>query len=126
MNLMFYLFIYCIMVYGVCNAFVYFNGPFNIIDNFRNWIGSKNKTFEELFSCMFCLPTNVGLILSIISLLSGVYFTPFNILFCDFDCIWPLTVIFDGFFTGGVVYLIHTIQQRIEGVTSNNVTILND
>ena len=111
-----YLIIYSFLVYGISNAFVYFNGPFGLIDKFRVWISNKHKTFEELFSCMFCLPTNIGIILSILSSFIGSqwYFTPFTILFTVTWLNWPLIAIFDGFFAGGITYLIHTIQQFFE------------
>ena len=111
-----YLIIYSFLVYGISNAFVYFNGPFGLIDKFRVWISNKHKTFEELFSCMFCFPTNIGIILSILSsfICSPWNFTPFTILFTVTWLNWPLIAIFDGFFTGGITYLIHTIQQFFE------------
>ena len=109
----FFLFIYSIMAYGVANALVYFNGPFGFISRFREWISSKHDTFDELFSCMFCLPTNIGIILSILSLVLGP-FTPFTVVIEANVFTWPLVVFFDGLYTGGIVYLIHTIQQKLE------------
>lgn len=115
-----FLIVYSIMVYGISNMLVYFNGPFNIVADFRDWAISKHETFSELFSCMFCLPTNVGIILSILSLCIGFTpFTPFTILYYPNYSIWPLIIAFDGMFTGGVVYLIHTLQEFFEKKTPN-------
>lgn len=115
-----FLFVYSIMAYGIANMLVYFNGPFNIITKFRDWVTSKHETLNELFSCMFCLPTNVGIILSILSLVIGsTPFTPFTILYFHDYGLWPLIIAFDGMFTGGIVYLIHTIQEFLEKRTPN-------
>lgn len=115
MNYLVFVVVYSIMVYGISNALVYFNGPFNIIDRFRTWISNKHKTFEELFSCMFCLPTNIGIILSIISMVfCTIPFTPFSIMFYEHYEYWPLVILFDAFFTGGITYIINTIQSKYD------------
>jgi hypothetical protein len=118
---MLYLFVYSVVVYAISNMFVYFNGPFNVVSRFVGWISKKNKTFEELFSCMFCLPVNIGMILSIISLIFYKFgpFTPFSIYFGDNLITLPLVVILDGFYSGGICYLIHTLQQFLEKNTKN-------
>ena len=120
MNIVF-LFIYSILVYSIANMFVFFNGPFNIITKFVGWISKKHSTFEELFSCMFCLPTNIGIVLSILSLLYGgnVYFTPFSMLWHENYYMWPLIIIFDGFYSGGITYIIYNFQQLMEGRSTN-------
>lgn len=116
MEVLIYISIYSIAIYGMSNALVYFNGPLNIIDKFRKKMSSIHQTFDELFSCMFCLPTNIGIILSLIShfLMTSEAFTPFSLLFPHVLSNSFLNVIFDGMFTGGIVYLIHTFQQLME------------
>jgi len=110
-----FLICYVLVVYGLSNMLVYFNGPFGIIDKFRNWISKIHPTFEELFSCMFCLPTNIGMLLSLLSLVIDIPFTPFTLLFLGYDGFMTIiTVIFDGLLAGATTYLIHTIQNRIE------------
>lgn len=104
-------FIYTLAVYGISAALVYFGGPFDIIKKFREWV-EKNLpgTFTDLLSCMFCLPTNVGIILSIIALLSGTYFTPFTNMLGDTNC-WPLSIILDGAYCGGIVSIIDGLVE---------------
>lgn len=116
----YFLFVYSIMAYGISVAFVYFNGPFNIIGKFRDWMSSKHETFNELFSCMFCLPTNIGIILSIASLAFMPFpITPFTLLYDYRYGMWPIIIMLDAFYTGGIVYLIHTLQERLERSIGN-------
>ena len=116
------------MCYGVSSAIVYYSGPWDIFSKLREF-SSKNKKLEELFSCMFCLPTNIGIIMSIISLIftRETPFTPFTTLFDSNSDLWPLIVMFDGFYTGAIVSIIDTIVDKM---TNNYVTktqeILND
>ena len=116
----YFLFIYSIAAYSISNMLVYFSGPFNIIDKFRNWISSKHETLNELFSCMFCLPTNIGIILSIISLVFMPFpITPFTLVFNHQYYLWPVIIVFDALYTGGIVYLIHTLQEYFERSNKN-------
>ena len=116
----YFLFIYSIVAYSISNMLVYFSGPFNIIDKFRNWISSKHETLNELFSCMFCLPTNIGIILSIISLVFMPFpITPFTLLFNHQYYLWPVIIALDALYTGGIVYFIHTLQEYFERSNKN-------
>ena len=108
--------IYSLMCYGLSSAFVYYTGPFDIFSKFRDFLASNSGKLTELFSCMFCLPTNIGIVMSILSmtLFNGLYFTPFTILFGGDFSMWPLIIIFDGFYTGAVVSIIDAIVNKIE------------
>lgn len=111
---------YSIMVYGMCNIIVFGSGPFKIFEWIRYWSNEIGEHFGQLFSCMMCLPTNIGVILSIINwFLIPVAFTPFNILFGGMTGLWWLAAIFDGAFTSGVVWLIHHIQEYFENTVGN-------
>jgi VIT1/CCC1 family predicted Fe2+/Mn2+ transporter len=119
------------MCYGLCSALVYYNGPYEIFAKFRCYIAEKNnKYLEELFSCMFCLPVNVGMLLSILSLVfsSALPFTPFTLLMDSEGSLWPLIVLFDGFYTGAIVSIIDSIVEKISPATIeiNNKQLLND
>jgi hypothetical protein len=60
---------------------------------------------------MFCLPTNIGFVMSILSMLvsPSLPFTPFTVLFFGHYYLWPLIVVLDGFFTGAVVSITDTV-----------------
>lgn len=107
------IFIFTLAVYGISAALVYFDGPFGIIAKFRDMVSKYTGKFGELFSCMFCLPTNIGIILSIIALMNGIYFTPFTNMFGN-TTLWWLSIIMDGFYCGGTTYFLNTLQEKLE------------
>ena len=109
---------YSIMAYGICNIIVFGSGPFRIFEKLRYWSDYIDEHFGQLFSCMMCLPTNLGIVLSIINwFLIPIAFTPFNIMFSSVTSLWWLAAICDGAFTSGIVWLIHHIEEYFE----NNV-----
>lgn len=111
---------YSIMVYGMCNIIVFGSGPFRIFEWLRYWTNQIGEHFGKIFSCMMCLPTNLGIVLSLINwFLIPIAFTPFNIIFGSMTGLWWLSAIFDGAFTSGVVWLIHYIQEYLENTAGN-------
>lgn len=109
--------LYCIMAYGACNVIVFGSGPFNIFEHIRYWSDYISEHFGQLFSCMMCLPTNFGIICSVVNwFLIPVAFTPFNLVFAG-TSLWWLAMLCDGAFTSGIVWLIHTVQEHIENKT---------
>lgn len=122
-----FLFIYCLMCYGLSAALVYYNGPGDILSKFRLSV-SDNKYLSELFSCMFCLPTNIGFVLSLLSLIfaQNTPFTPFTVLMGDHASLWPLIILFDGFFTGAVVSIIDSMVDCLSCSNAETPQILND
>ena len=111
------IFCYCIMAYGICNMMVFGSGPFRIFEFIRNVSMEINDHFGTLFSCMMCLPTNLGIILSLINwFFVPTPFTPYNILFGADVGFWWLAMIFDGAFTSGIVWLIHHVEEFFETI----------
>lgn len=106
--------LYTIMCYGLSSALVYYSGPWDIISRFRDKISSHRK-LDELFGCMFCLPTNIGFLMAAVNLFAvpGVVFTPFNTIFECNTSMWPLIILFDGFYTGAIVSIMDTVVERI-------------
>jgi hypothetical protein len=113
--------IYAFCAYGLSNIIIYSSGPFNIFTKFRE---NSNKylpsNLGELFECMICFPTWVGLIMSTINIIfcPNISFTPFMLIFQNIEY-WYLIIPFDGFFTSGIVWLIHTFQEMMERVNNN-------
>lgn len=107
-------FLYSLMCYGISSAIVYYGGPFDIFVKFRELIAGSDY-LDKLFSCMFCLPTNIGIVLSVLSLLfaNDTPFTPFTVLLYGNFNLWPLIIIFDGFYTGAIVSIIDTVMEKI-------------
>lgn len=109
--------LYCIMAYGACNVIVFGSGPFKVFERIRYWSDYIDEHFGQLFSCMMCLPTNFGIICSLVNwFLIPVAFTPFNLVFAG-TSLWWLAMLCDGAFTSGIVWLIHTVQEYIENKT---------
>lgn len=109
--------LYCIMAYGACNVIVFGSGPFRIFERIREFADDIDEHFGQLFSCMMCLPTNFGIICSLVNwFFIPIAFTPFNILFAGTG-LWWLAMLCDGAFTSGIVWLINTIQEYIENKT---------
>ena len=112
------LIVYILLAYGLTNIIVFGSGPFNIVTYIRK-IFMKIPTFDEMLQCMMCTSANVGWILSLIDifLVKDINFTPFNIIIDNKD-LWYLSIFGDLFFTSGVVWLIHTLQEYFEAKTN--------
>ena len=106
---------YIFLSYGLSNIVVYSNGPFHIFEKWRNLSHNINEQFGELFTCMLCFSTWVGLALSLVNslLLSSVAFTPFNIILGTVAPFW-LIMILDMGFTSAVVWLLHQLEEMME------------
>lgn len=111
-----YILIYFLIAYGISFAFVESMGPFNLFHYIREYMGKIHSTFADLFDCMFCFPTWVGLVLSIVNILlfPTIAFTPMMLLF---DMPWYITIIGDMFATASGVYLTNSV---VEYLTKNS------
>ncbi len=111
---------YIICCYGIACIVVYANGPFHIFEKWRNFAHSIHEQFGELFTCMLCFSTWIGLTLSLIDafLLTSVTFTPFNVILWGVAPFWFI-MIMDMGFTSGCVWLLHQLEEMMErtGVT---------
>ena len=108
---------YIFLSYGLSNIVVYSNGPFHIFEKWRNLSHNINEQFGELFTCMMCFSTWVGLALSLVNslLLSSVAFTPFNIILGTVAPFW-LIMILDMGYTSAVVWLLHQLEEMMERI----------
>lgn len=109
--------LFFILNYGMSNIVVFSNGPFHIFYKFRNLMSGLSDQLGELFSCMICYPTWNGMILSVVSLVLGVYFTPFTMLLGNSHPV--ISVILDGAIGSGSSWLIHNVEEYFErsGIT---------
>lgn len=106
---------YSLMAYGACNVIVYGSGPFRVFEYIREWAANINEHFGLLFQCMMCMPTNFGLICSLVNwFFIPVAFTPFNIIFAGNESLWWLAMLCDASFTSGVVWIIHHVEEWFE------------
>lgn len=103
--------IFIIITYAICNILV-FGSIFEWLRNFLSTLGTGGYSLYKLFTCMMCLPTWVGAILSYIFIVNGYEFiSPLTSVGVDNI---PLAVTIDGFFASGSVWLIHTLQEKLE------------
>ncbi len=108
--------IFILVAYGASNIMVFGS----IFAKFREMIGVNKENpnfFGKLFGCMMCLPFWWGIILSItlfsptlnLDLLQSYDFfgeNPINkSILCSF---------FDGCLASGAVWLLHTLQEKLE------------
>jgi ABC-type polysaccharide/polyol phosphate export permease len=101
------LIIYSLLAYGITNIMVFGS----IFKEWRDfWEYFSPNFFGKLFGCPMCLSTWVGFFLSILFHNLGST-TPMLEYGMEFG-FW--SVLFDGVFTSGVVWLLHTIQEAFE------------
>jgi len=91
------------IAYGISNIMVFSS----IFKKWRElWLSWSPNFFGELFTCMICLPFWIGIILSLmIFSISGVYLGVSSIY---------LSAFLDGCLTSGGVWLIHSVQEKLE------------
>lgn len=121
MNSWIVIFVFSIVSYAISNHFVYAHGPAHIYDKIRDIANKIHPNLGELFSCMICFPTWTGFILSLSNSLfyPTLALTPFMLLLGTVAPWWVIMIL-DGFFSSGIVWLIHTLQEALERSGSNN------
>ena len=121
------IFLYIFAVYGLSNMVVFSSGPFRIFEHLRTWSSNISEHFGSLFSCMICLPANVGWIASIIDwfLIPNLALTPFNILLAGTN-LWWVALIADCCLTSGLVWIIHNVESFFESIANGNSAIQED
>ena len=93
---------------------VYARGPFALFERWRSLTARISHGLGEMFSCMICFPTWVGIVSSVMDILyTGFAFTPFNIMLGD-TAPWWVVVGMDACFTSGVVWFIDQLETAVE------------
>lgn len=104
--------LYCLAVYGFTNMVVHSNGPLNVFRAVR----SIPFGIGDLFKCVMCFSTWVGLALSLYDMYSpDLVLTPFNMLLGGEKHV-PLMLFLDAVFASGVTWIIHHIEDMIERI----------
>ncbi|MCK9544383.1 MAG: hypothetical protein M0R03_20380 [Novosphingobium sp.] len=110
--------------FGFSNQFKYSQGPAQLFDKIKV-IGYKiSPNLYNGMECLMCFPTWVGMGLSILSLfVFSLPLTPLTLFFqnsiIDLSITekiihYILIILFDGFISSGLTYLINTIQLYFE------------
>ena len=113
---------YILLAYGICEIVVFSNGPFHIFEKWRIIAHNIGEHFGELFTCMMCFSTWVGLALSLINslLLPSVAFTPFNMILGTVAPFWFIMILDMGF-TCATTWLLYQLEDLMER-SGGNIT----
>ena len=110
-------FIYIFVAYGMTEIVIFGRGPFGLCEKWRILAHKISDGFGELFECPMCFSMWVGIVFSLLNLIfiPSIAFTPFNIIFDSLHNSWIyiLTVLLDGFFTSGIVWLLFKIEDAL-------------
>lgn len=110
------IFIYIIAAYGLSEMMVFSQGPFGLFQRIRGL--ADRIGFGDVFKCMVCLPTWVGITFSCLDIfvLKSICFTPSSILYPFADGL--VNIVFkigvDAMFTAGICWLIYQIETFVE------------
>lgn len=112
----FILLIYSVTAYNMAFWLVYKDGPFGLFNGIRNLTAKISPSFANVFDCMNCTSTWCGFILSALNtiFLPSILVTPMGLVFGDTINVF-IRIFLDGMCTSGIVYLIHTAQEMMEG-----------
>lgn len=109
------LIIFILVAYGIANIIIFGS----IFEGFRNFMGVNKenpKFFGKLFSCFMCLSFWIGVKLSLImyspTMANGLA-NDLSILSLTIPKLY-ISTFFDACLASAGVWLIHTIQERIE------------
>ena len=121
------IFLYIFFFFVLSKMVVFSSGLFRLFEKIREWSSNLSEHFGTLFSCMICLPANVGWIASIIDwfLIPNLALTPFNILLAGTN-LWWVALIADCCLTSGLVWIIHNIESFFESIANGNSAIQED
>ena len=127
MSTWFVIFIYIISVYGLSNMIAFGSGPFKIFEKIREWSSYVSEHFSSLFSCMMCLPANIGWIASLINwfFIPYIPITPFNLILIGTN-LWWLALIGDCCFTTGIVWIVHNVESFFESIATGTASNQTD
>lgn len=118
------LIIFILCTYGISNMIVFASGPFRLFEIIRE-VGDRilPSNLSEMFHCMICFPTWVGIVLSLINMFifNDVYFTPFYQIVHNTDN-WLLICLLDGCVASGSTWLLHTLQEHFEIIEEDDGT----
>jgi hypothetical protein len=121
------IFLYSIAIYGFSNMMAFGSGPFKIFERIRELSYHISPHFSSLFSCMMCLPANLGWITSLINwfFITEIAITPFNILLASTN-LWWLALLGDCCFTTGIVWIIHNVESFFESIAEGTSPALKE
>ena len=106
---------FILIAYGASNIMIFSS----IFEKWRKFFGTDNEKpsfFGKLFGCMMCLPFWWGVIISLLIYSpSATMVGQSTLTLFGFDIPYVyLTTFFDGCLASGTVWIVHTIQEKLE------------
>jgi hypothetical protein len=107
--------LFILICYGACNNIIYGS----LFEGFRQFLAKFGKggySFYKLFTCFMCLGTWMGFAISAIMTYFGYqHLTPMGSI--GVDNLY-LMIFLNGLVSTGGVWLTHTLQEALEGVSA--------
>ena len=117
----FILICYILALYGFSDIVTQSVGPGYIFLRIRKWAERISPNVGMLFRCMWCFPTNAGILFSLLNwFFLPIYISPFNMIFAEYHGIWYMSLVaalLDGCFTGAICALIFNVYDYIDKST---------
>ena len=117
----FILICYILALYGFSDIVTQSVGPGYIFLRIRKWAERIDPNVGMLFRCMWCFPTNAGILFSLLNwFFLPIYISPFNMIFGEYHGIWYMSLVaalLDGCFTGAICALIFNVYDYVDKST---------
>ena len=117
----FILICYILALYGFSDIITQSVGPGYIFLRIRKWAERISPNVGMLFRCMWCFPTNAGILFSLLNwFFLPIYISPFNMIFAEHHGIWYMSLVaalLDGCFTGAICALIFNVYDYVDKST---------
>lgn len=108
---------YLLFAYGLSVIITQSVGPFNVFFRLRLFASSISDNLGTLFKCMLCMPTNVGIVFSLINwFFIPMNITPFNMIL-EGTNLWWLAAIMDGCVTAAFCQFLWNLYDYIDKST---------
>jgi hypothetical protein len=102
---------FLLISYGATNIMIYGS----IFSKWRDfWDEVSPNFFGQLFSCFICLPFWWGVILGLLLVSPSTSIFTTNLIIDNLILNKYLPIFFDGCLSSGGVWLLHTIQEKLE------------
>ena len=112
---------YILALYGFSDIVTQSIGPGYIFLRIRQFAERIGPNFGMLFKCMWCFPTNAGILFSFLNwFFLPIYISPFNMIFADYHGLLYMSLVaalLDGCFTGAVCALIFNVYDYVDKST---------
>lgn len=109
----FFVIVYFIFAFGLTELLVFYEGPFGILEIFRNVVTKISKQAGKALECPICTSTWLGGLFSVLNYFCiPIEFTPWNLIL-GWTGMWYLVIPFDMITTAGVVLMLYHLDELV-------------